>query len=166
MLGLTYTQVYFSPHVLSHSFFFLNSFYSLSHTLKSALRATIDSYLIPAMVFAGKFFISTMRESQISHKGQKAPAITLCYTDALHFSYELRHVDRDSLPFFLSPSCSFQNFPHFPALVSLVTLCCSLLECRDYASFYIRWLVPIVWKKRTTMREESQATGMPRQMAD
>ena len=37
---------------------------------------------------------------------------------------------------------------HFPALVSLVTLCCSLLKCQDYSGYYIRWLVPVVrWKK-------------------
>ena len=92
-----------------------------------------------------------------------------CCKNALHLSSELHHMDVVSLPYFFSLSPSFlfqQNFPHFPALVSLVTLCCSLLECQDYASFYIRWLVPIVrWKKRTTLRERSQATGMPRQMA-
>lgn len=61
------------------------------------------------------------------------------------------------LAIFFSPSlpvsCFSRTSPHFPALVSLLTLYCSLFECQDYASFYIRWLAPIVrWKKKGLRR--------------
>lgn len=170
VLGLTYTHACFSTWVLSHSVFL-----SICCFLPHRVRRAFDRGLtVSALLFTVRMIHFNTAEQLCFNllllKENNDPVLMPCCKNALHRSYVLHHMNVDSLPYFfpLSPSFLFQsNFPHFPALVSLVTLCCSLLECQDYASFYIRWLVPIVWwKKRTTSREESQATGMPRQMAD
>lgn len=109
-LGLTYTQVHFSTWVLSHSVF-LNIYCSLSHRVKRALDT---GFTESAVFLTAKLFVFTLQNSYVLIRlycwRRINPLLMPCCKNALHRSYELHHMNVDSLPYFfsLSPSFLFQ----------------------------------------------------------